>query len=166
VLIFGYGNPGRGDDVLGPLLLDYIARHFNLDGIELLSDFQLQIEHALDLADRELVLFADSAMPGEICYKFYELLPEKDRSYTSHAMTPQSVLDVYTDIHGQSPPASFLLSIMGETFELGEGLSPVARQNLLAAKSLVNELLAEPEIKTWRRIAEQRQPFRHLIQHK
>jgi Ni,Fe-hydrogenase maturation factor len=43
VLLFGYGNPSRGDDALGPQLLNYIESHCNLEHIEILSDFQLQI---------------------------------------------------------------------------------------------------------------------------
>ena len=49
ILIFGYGNLSRGDDALGPLLLEYIEDHCDLSTIELLVDFQLQIEHALDI---------------------------------------------------------------------------------------------------------------------
>ena len=40
VLLFGYGNLSRGDDALGPLLLEYVEKHCSLDMIEILSDFQ------------------------------------------------------------------------------------------------------------------------------
>ena len=55
VLVFGYGNESRGDDALGVLILNYIETHCSLESIDLLTDFQLQIEHALDLEHRELV---------------------------------------------------------------------------------------------------------------
>ena len=57
VLVFGYGNLSRGDDALGPLLLEAIERSPKavLESVEILSDFQLQIEHALDLENRDLV---------------------------------------------------------------------------------------------------------------
>ena len=49
VLIFGYGNLSRGDDALGPLIIEYIEKNCFFDGLEMITDFQLQIEHALDL---------------------------------------------------------------------------------------------------------------------
>ncbi|MEN9597467.1 MAG: hypothetical protein RL236_1901 [Pseudomonadota bacterium] len=55
--IFGYGNLSCSDDALGVLILKYIEAHFSLKNIYLLTDFQLQIEHAVDLENRELVVF-------------------------------------------------------------------------------------------------------------
>ncbi|NBS18146.1 MAG: Ni/Fe hydrogenase, partial [Gammaproteobacteria bacterium] len=63
LLILGVGNPSRGDDALGPLLIEQLETLLSQEeraaagGIELLTDFQLQIEHALDLLNRSLVLF-------------------------------------------------------------------------------------------------------------
>ena len=66
VLIVGIGNPSLGDDALGPLLIERLETLLAQEdpaaalNIELLSDFQLQIEHALDLLNRSLVLFVDA----------------------------------------------------------------------------------------------------------
>ena len=61
VLVFTYGNPSRGDDALGPAMFDLLVKHKQntneLDNVDLLTDFQLQIEHAIDLEQREVVLF-------------------------------------------------------------------------------------------------------------
>jgi hypothetical protein len=46
--VFGYGNLSRGDDALGPLLIEYIEKHVYFSGLEIITDFQLQIEHALE----------------------------------------------------------------------------------------------------------------------
>ena len=48
ILLLGYGNPSRGDDTLGVLLLEQLPIAC-LQTVELLINFQLQIEHALDL---------------------------------------------------------------------------------------------------------------------
>ena len=44
VVCFGYGNPSRGDDALGPLLLERLSRwleaHPSQD-VEVIPDFQL-----------------------------------------------------------------------------------------------------------------------------
>ena len=104
-----------------------------LDAIEILTDFQLQIEHALDLENRTLVLFVDAAVSCNGAFDFTVLSPTRDNSYTTHAMSPSAVLVVYQQIKKQMPPPCFLLSIKGERFELGEGLSARAEQHLSIA---------------------------------
>ncbi|MGR9054222.1 MAG: hydrogenase maturation protease [Gammaproteobacteria bacterium] len=149
ILIFGYGNVSRGDDALGPLLLEYIEQHADLAGIELLTDFQLQIEHALDLVGRELVLFVDASVVNGKAVELTRLTPIADKSYTSHAMSPAAVLQVYTEINKAVPPPSFLLGIEGRHFELGTSLSPEASKHLQLASSLVEDLLRHPELSYW-----------------
>lgn len=158
VLVFGYGNLSRGDDALGPLLLQYVESETSpiLDKVEILSDFQLQIEHALDLQGRDLVLFVDAsvAVPDGQAFGFTELAPCRDDSYTTHAMSPAAVLSVYQNINKQTPPPCFLLSIKGERFELGEGLSTAARQHLSSACTFTHKLLAQADSGFWRISAE------------
>ena len=153
VLLFGYGNLSRGDDALGPLLLEYVESHCNLEQLEILSDFQLQIEHALDLEDRLLVLFVDASVSCVGAYDFAKIEPGRDKSYTSHAMSPAAVLDVYQSIKKQLPPPCFLLSIKAEKLELGEGLSPQAKNNLDLACQFAEQLLQQPYIKAWQQQA-------------
>ena len=149
ILIFGYGNLSRGDDALGPLLLEYIQDHCDLSAIELLVDFQLQIEHALDIENRTLTLFVDASVACEQAYSFTQLSANKDKSYTTHAMSPAAVLDVYQSIKHQTPPPCFLLSIQAEKLELGEGLSSKAVQNLRAACVFTERLLQMPDLTYW-----------------
>lgn len=149
ILLFAYGNLSRGDDALGPMLLEYVAQNINLEHIELLTDFQLQIEHALDLQHRQLVLFADASVACEPAVAFTELKPERDKSYTTHAMSPAAILDVYQNIHKTMPPPCFLLSIKAEQMELGEGLSAQAQQHLMHACDFVEQLFNKPQLVFW-----------------
>ena len=151
VLLFGYGNLSRGDDALGPLLLEYAETHCDLDAIEILSDFQLQIEHALDLENRRLVMFVDASVACADAFDFTALEPVRDKSYTTHAMSPAAVLDVYQSIKNQMPPPCFLLSIKAEEFELGDGLSVNAEHNLVKACSFAGQLLSNPDLNFWRK---------------
>lgn len=153
LLLFGYGNLSRGDDALGPLLLEYVEKNINLEEIEVLADFQLQVEHALDLENRSLVLFVDASVACENAFDFFELTPGKDISYTTHAMSPAAVLAVYRDIKRQSPPPCFLLSIKGEKFGLGDGVSANASGNLEQACLFVGRLLQHLSVKAWRELA-------------
>jgi hydrogenase maturation protease len=144
VLVFGYGNISRGDDAVGPLLLDYLEQHADLSRTELLTDFQLQIEHTLDLEDRQLVIFVDASVAGEESYAFSKLKPCKDNSYSSHAVSPAALLQVFENVTGQTPPPSFLLSIQAESFELGDDLSAATRENLRLAEQFAENLLERP----------------------
>ena len=89
LLILAVGNPSRGDDALGPLLLERLAamreQRGDWNDIELLTDFQLQIEHAVDLENRALALFADASVSCPPPFQFTRLRPARDTSYTSHA---------------------------------------------------------------------------------
>ena len=155
ILIFGYGNLSRGDDALGPLLLDYIEKHCDLSQIELLTDFQLQIEHALDLEHRSLVLFVDASVACINSFDFSQLTAARDKSYTTHAMSPAAVLAVYVSIKKQTPPPSFLMSIKAESMELGAGLSSAAENNLQQACLVIKELLRQPNLNHWQQQTEQ-----------
>jgi hydrogenase maturation protease len=132
LLVFGWGNPSRGDDALGPLLIGRIEA-MQLPGVECLTDFQLQVEHALDLHGRQRILFVDASLKAAAPFTAEPILAARDASFTTHAMTPQSVLQVYRDLEDQDPPPCWLLAIRGERFELGEPPSEAARRHLEAA---------------------------------
>jgi len=132
ILIFGWGNPSRGDDALGPLLVERIDA-LGLPGVECLTDFQLQVEHALDLERRTRILFVDASLEAPAPYRHSRLFAARDASFTTHAMTPEAVMQVYAELHDEAPPPCTLLAIRGERFELGEPVSPAAAAHLEVA---------------------------------
>lgn len=148
VLLLAYGNPSRGDDALAPLLLEKIEV-FCPNSIELLTDFQLQIEHALDLKQRELVLFIDASVANTHPVELRQLQAHYDNSYTTHAMNPVAVMQVYQDIEKVAPPPCFLLSLQGEAFELGAGLSQTAAHSLQLAIELTKKLVTQANLSAW-----------------
>lgn len=149
VLLFGYGNPGRGDDGLGPALVEHFSQT-GQPGLTCLSDMQLQVEHVTDLADMQLVLFADADMSCSETIVLEEIFPAQDASYTSHAMTPQALLHACHKLYGKPAPPSFLLHMRGYQFELGDTMTAQALRNLQEAIRLVQQLCETPEIETWR----------------
>lgn len=148
VLLFGYGNPGRGDDALGPELIERIAAK-NLIDIECQTDMQLQVEHVTDLQDRELILFIDADASCPAPFHFSKITAEKDDSYTSHAMTPHALLHAYQKVYGTNTAPSFLLRIRGYRFELGQSLSEQASDHLTDATLFTKKLCFTPDLKTW-----------------
>lgn len=101
----------------GPLLIDSL-QSLDLLEVELLTDFQLQVEFAFDAA-----------------------VTEEDHSYSSHAPTPGAVLRAYRRLSGE-PPQVWSPAIRSHVFDLGEALSPDAAANLAAARTCLLEWLA------------------------
>ncbi len=132
LLLFGYGNPGRGDDALGPLFIERMNQ-LKLSNVTGLVDMQLLIEHATDLAGFDQILFIDADMSCRAPFKFTAASAGKDSSYTSHALTPAALLFIYQQIYQHAAPPAFLLHIRGYDFELGDALSARASVNLEAA---------------------------------
>ena len=134
LLVFGWGNPSRGDDALGPLFVERLRAALPPGGgVDYLDDYQLQVEHALDLVGRQRVLFVDASLNGSAPFEVTPLRPVQDASFSTHAMSPQALLQVYCDLQGDEPPPCTLLAIRGERFELGEALSPSGQVHLAAA---------------------------------
>lgn len=140
-LIFTYGNPSRGDDALGPEMFDLLARRKretrDLDSVDLLTDFQLQIEHAVDLENRQCVLFIDAGMSCPEPFELQPLQAERDDSFTTHAMSPAAVLSVYEQINRHAAPPAYLLTIRAYEFGLGVPMSVAAWKNLQQAYQYV-----------------------------
>ena len=128
-LVIAVGNPSRGDDALGPLIAERLAA-LDLPGVEVLVDFQLQIEYALDLRGREEVIIVDASVSGDAPFTLEAIFPGGDASVTTHALSPQALLAGYRALTGEAPPPAYLLAVRGNSFELGEGLSGEARDGL------------------------------------
>jgi hypothetical protein len=111
--------------------------------VELLTDFQLQIEHALDLAGRRCVVFADAALSASKPFAFGRVDPAGVSAYTTHAMSPGAVLGVYGQVTGAAPPPTWLLAIRGYAFELGRPISVEAGSNLEAAEAHLLRFIGE-----------------------
>jgi hydrogenase maturation protease len=152
LVVFGWGNDARGDDGLGPLLLDRVRRAEWPD-VTVIEDFQLQIEHALDLEGADAALFLDAGKNTPAPFGFAEIGPRRGESHTTHALGPEAVLDVYARTLARPPPPSFALSMRGEKFELGEGLTAEAGGRLEAAWGFVEWLMGERSVEAWRRAA-------------
>lgn len=152
-VVFGYGNPSRGDDGIGPELMrraeSLAAEVPALAGIELIQDFQLQIEHAMDLVDVPLALFVDASVSAAAPYTFTRLVSSQDPSYTTHELSPASVLHVYGQMKVGEAPPSYLLSVRADLFDLGADIAPPAQANLEAAWALMEKLFARPEAEAW-----------------
>ncbi|MCX7888336.1 MAG: hydrogenase maturation protease [Rhodobacteraceae bacterium] len=131
-LVIGYGNPGRGDDGLGPALAGGIAA-LGLPGVAVEIDYQLTVEHAALLVPFGRVLFADAMTGLEVPFRLMPVAADDGAGLDSHRLTPGAVLALAGLLFGRRPEA-WILAIAGTAFDrLDEGLSPAARRNLAAA---------------------------------
>ena len=132
VLVLAVGNPSRGDDALGPELaarLEALA----LPGVEVITEFQLQVENALDLEGRERVIFVDAGTGTPAPFEQRRAQPAQEFLHTSHALSPEAVLATYAKVSAAAEPEAWVLCVRGEAFELGEPLSSAAASHLESA---------------------------------
>lgn len=133
-LIFGIGNPSRGDDALGFRFIEALEAWLEQPGnasslpmeLALETDFQLMVEHALDLALVSGAIFIDATHEVLDPFAVSRLSPQWDDAHTTHSQSPAGVLGVAQRL-GQTLPPCWQLAIPGQSFELGDDLSTAAR---------------------------------------
>ena len=141
VLIFGYGNPGRLDDGLGPALAARFEARAAEEGVEVDADYQLTVEDAAKVSEYSLVIFVDASTSGAGPFSFCPLGAASEMSFSTHSVKPEGVLALAGALFGKAPSA-YLLGIRGYEFnEFGEGLSKQAEENLDSAEMFLNGVL-------------------------
>ena len=151
--VLACGNTSRGDDAVGPRLLERVVAA-NFPGIITIEDFQFQIEHVLDLEQADLALFLDAATGAAAPIAFCEVQPRAGSAGCStHALEPAQLLAVYVAALQKPPPPAFMLNVRGENFELGEGMTAAACERLERAWPFLHDLCADPDAERWRGLA-------------
>jgi hydrogenase maturation protease len=150
ILLYGYGNPGRGDDGLGPALAAAVAA-MALPGVDVDANYQLNVEDSAEMGRYQAVVFADAAAEGPAPFFFSRIDASATGrlGFTSHSVTPVEVVALARDMFG-SQVAAYALGIRGYAFgELDEGLSEKARDNLACAVAFARKALAEQEFEQY-----------------
>ncbi len=156
VLVYGFGNPGRGDDGLGPALASAIET-LAIPGIAVDSNYQLTVEDAAEIGGYGAVLFVDAAVEGAAPFWFSRIDASTIQrvGWTSHSVSPAQVVALARDLFARDVPA-YTLGIRGYEFgDLDEGLSARAKDNLAEAVAFARRALAE------RRFEDYAQEFAH-----
>ena len=132
-LVLGWGNPARGDDGLGPALIEALAE-MELPGVATDTDFQLQVEDAAEVARYRRVIFVDADRAGREPFSWRRLEPAKQKiNFSTHSVAPAAVLALAAELF-QARPEAWLLGVRGYRFdEFEEQLSGRASKNLEAA---------------------------------
>ena len=129
VLIIGYGNPGRADDGLGTAFAENI-RNLNLDNTDIDSDYQLSLEHALDIANAHLTILADAHVSCQEPFIIKKVSPSNSFNFSTHNMSPENLTSIAEQISSNKKEV-YILGIRGYEFnEFRESLSEKALDNL------------------------------------
>lgn len=139
VLVLGYGNPGRQDDGLGPAVAEAIEA-FELSSVTVEADYQLNIEDGATISGHDAVLFVDASVEGAEPFELTETRPASTVAFTSHSVSPESVLAICEEHFGPAPRA-WTLAVRGYEFDMVEGLSAKAQQNFEQSVTFVQSWL-------------------------
>jgi hydrogenase maturation protease len=154
ILLYGFGNPARGDDGLGPALAAAIE-DLGLPDIVVDANYQLTVEDAAEIAGYDAVVFADAATQGPTPFWFSRVDDTSIKrvgnhsgsigsiGWTSHSVSPAQVVALARDLFA-SKVAAYALGIRGYEFgDLDEALSARAIDNLTCAVTFVRRALVE-----------------------
>lgn len=145
ILVYGYGNPGRQDDGLGVLLSEQIekwALNNKLECIHTDSNYQLNIEDAAQIADVDLVVFADASQENIRDFLFSALEPSPGVDFSMHSVSPAFILNLCNEVY-HSHPAAYLLHIKGYEWEFMKEVTPEANINLEKATAFLKKFLGK-----------------------
>jgi hydrogenase maturation protease len=132
ILVYGYGNPGRQDDVLGIDLTGEIenwCKNKGLKNITFEQNYQLNIEDAEKISNFDVVIFADATISDIGSFTFEEVKPDLKTEFTMHSVAPSFVLGLCQQIFNKHPK-TFQLQIKGFCWEFMEESTAGARKNL------------------------------------
>ena len=141
--VFAWGNASRGDDAIGPLLAERL-RSAGAQGLNVIEDHQLNIEHVSDLDSNAAALFIDASVDIAEGCRLQRIGPSRDGNFSTHAISPEALLNVFERATGRPAPESWLLHVAARDFELGAPPGAVAHAAIDAANQFLQDLLATP----------------------
>lgn len=134
ILFLGVGNIGRQDDGLGIYLIERLQAAQIPSRFTCEANYQLNIEDALLISTYDLVIFVDASKEpnAKAPFGIRKLEPAHEMTFSTHAMSFKSILALCEELY-QKNPKTYVLSLPGYEWEIGDTLSPKAEQNLQAA---------------------------------
>jgi hydrogenase maturation protease len=143
LLIYGIGNPGRQDDGLGIEFALEMERWFNENSIKIkidvLTNYQLNIEDANTISDYKLVLIADASKEIPEGYQLKRIIPIPSNHAMSHFLSPGSILHLCNDLFGHKPKM-YALHLAGYKWNFGKPATKKAKANLRQALEVFREI--------------------------
>ena len=145
VLVIGYGNPLRGDDGVGCVIAEELAKRIvdKQEKVQVVACHQLSPELAEPVAETRAVIFIDASVelkPGEV--RVSSVMPDRfSPAVFAHSMKPSALLATASELFGQAPPAKCIV-VGGSSFDAGMHLSPSVERAVPAAIAAVEKEIA------------------------
>ena len=143
-LIYGIGNIGRQDDGLGWAFIDWLEASAGCAEAEKVKFYQLNLEDADLISHKQRVLFVDASKDATVdSFRLYKAEPKMDFSFTSHAMSIETIMATCWQCFGLMPEV-YVLAIRGYEWELQIGLTAPAKSNLHLAANYIQRVATVP----------------------
>lgn len=145
VCVIGFGNPQRRDDGIGPYILSRLDAIFaGNEVVRTISCHQLVPELVEEMEAVDLLLLVDASAAQVINgWEWREVEPDLGQwHFVTHQLTPSFFLGLADSVYKRHPMA-WLISVQGDDFDMGEGLSPGARARALRAADEIAAFVEE-----------------------
>ncbi len=143
LIVFAGGNESRGDDGIGPMLARRLL-DLGLPSLVVIEDHQLNIEHVTDFVGDTPLLFIDASVSIDSGIMVEQIDASGDGNFSTHAISPQALLNVYLQTTGNELPPAYLLHVAGKSFGLGESLGETGSAAAESAWAFLEDLLSHP----------------------
>jgi hydrogenase maturation protease len=130
IWIIGYGNPQRKDDGIGPYVIEMLSRDLGRrTGIALRSLHQLDPVLAEEVQGAEVLILVDATVePLDRGLRWTRIRPQRELSPCGmHHLKPSVFAGLLESLYQRSP-TTWLVSVQGNDFGIGEGLSFKAQE--------------------------------------
>jgi hydrogenase maturation protease len=144
--VIGYGNPQRRDDGIGQRVISLLMEEMkDKEGVHFLATHQLSPEIVEELKDASYVIFIDASIEKiEGGWRWIELnYEERNFGCLMHHIKLPFILGLIQSIYRKKPPKAWLISIQGDDFDFGEGLSPHAEERARKVASEISRFLED-----------------------
>ncbi len=132
ILVYGYGNPGRQDDGIGISVTEKLedwAKQNQIKNVKTDTNYQLNIEDAVNISDNEIVFFVDASKEEIENFTVTKVEPSNKANFTMHAVSPGYVLNICKEMYGNIPE-TYLVHIKGYEWNFLEEMTHEAQKNL------------------------------------
>lgn len=140
VLVYGLGNPLRGDDGLGFYAVERLSQQIKSEAVQFTHNYQLALEDSLTFSQFKSIVLID-AMRNSDALCLQRVTPRSGAHYTSHQMDAAAIMYLCENLY-QVRPNCFQLGIPGQDFEMASFLSPKAEGFLQQALQMMTQRLS------------------------
>ena len=130
-VVVGFGSTLRSDDGIGPHVAQRVAQVVDSTDVLVITRQTLTPDLVCDIENADRVVFIDASAaeaPGVIREQWLESSSDTSADVV-HSLEPSGLLELCRRAFGRAPEA-VLITVGGNTFEIGDTLSPEVRSSI------------------------------------